>query len=171
MTNEEAKKLKKGDRVEIDAHWADEDEPVLGTFVGVGVEGYYDGNLLVSRDDSIIGGGDNGEWICRPTDLKLLDEDEEREDEDDFDVCEAIEAECDSLKELLLEKNESYGNSVFEPLNLLSDLSVRDRLLVRIEDKLARLKNGSEFPSEDTTKDLIGYLILLRIADKREASL
>jgi len=81
----------------------------------------------------------------------------------------AITAECDALKAMLLEKNAAYGNSVFAPVGIFSRLPVRERLLVRIEDKLSRLRGGTEFPGDDTIKDLIGYLILYRIAARSAA--
>jgi predicted RNA-binding protein associated with RNAse of E/G family len=43
-------------------------------------------------------------------------------------------------------------------------LSSKEGLLVRIDDKLKRIKNGSlERDDEDVINDLIGYLILLKI--------
>ena len=81
-------------------------------------------------------------------------------------AADAIATECDALKAMLLEKNAAYGNSVFAPVGIFSKLPVRERLLVRIEDKLSRLRGGSEFPGDDTIKDLIGYLILYRIAER-----
>jgi hypothetical protein len=76
------------------------------------------------------------------------------------DVCQVVQ----SIKELLLEKNEKYGNSALEPLGVFSQLSAKEGLLVRIDDKLKRIKNGSlEKDDEDVINDLIGYLVLLKI--------
>ena len=74
-----------------------------------------------------------------------------------------IVQECDAIKELLLSKNESYGNSIFDPMRVFSKADVKEALLVRIDDKLSRVARGKGI-SEDTTLDLIGYLILYRIA-------
>jgi hypothetical protein len=82
-------------------------------------------------------------------------------------AAKAIEEECNSLCAMLVAKNKAYGNSVFEPVGIFSKLPVRERLLVRIEDKLSRLRAGHEFPGDDTIKDLIGYLILYRIAARQ----
>jgi hypothetical protein len=73
------------------------------------------------------------------------------------------------IKELLIYKNKKYGNSALEPLGVFSKLSAKDGLLVRIDDKLKRIKNGSlEKDDEDVVNDLIGYLVLLKIhADKK----
>jgi hypothetical protein len=68
------------------------------------------------------------------------------------------------IRELLITKNLKYGNSALEPLGVFSKLSAKDGLLVRIDDKLKRIKNGSlEKDDEDVINDLIGYLVLLKI--------
>lgn len=72
------------------------------------------------------------------------------------------------LGTMLLEKNAKYGNSAIEPIGVFSKLSPREGLLVRIDDKLKRIKNGSlDKDDEDVVNDLIGYLILLKIHAKR----
>jgi hypothetical protein len=75
----------------------------------------------------------------------------------------------DEIRDLLIAKNLKYGNSALEPLNVFSKLSAKEGLLVRIDDKLKRIKNGSlEKDDEDVVNDLIGYLVLLKIhADKK----
>jgi hypothetical protein len=71
------------------------------------------------------------------------------------------------IRELLINKNLKYGNSALEPLGVFSQLSAKEGLLVRIDDKLKRIKNGSlEKDDEDVINDLIGYLVLLKIQDK-----
>jgi len=73
------------------------------------------------------------------------------------------------IRELLVSKNLKYGNSALEPLGVFSKLSAKDGLLVRIDDKLKRIKNGSlEKDDEDVINDLIGYLVLLKINQKEE---
>lgn len=83
------------------------------------------------------------------------------------DVRRLIGEECDALKQLLLEKNRAYGNSALDPVRVFSKASPREQLLVRIDDKISRLARGSE-AGEDVVKDLLGYLILLRVADRFE---
>lgn len=68
---------------------------------------------------------------------------------------------CDELKEFLLAKNESYGNSAFEPINVFSKLDAREGILIRLDDKLKRIKNGRGYPGDNDLKDITGYLILL----------
>jgi hypothetical protein len=71
------------------------------------------------------------------------------------------------IRELLISKNIKYGNSALEPLGVFSQLSAKEGLLVRIDDKLKRIKNGSlEKDDEDVINDLIGYLVLLKIIEK-----
>jgi hypothetical protein len=68
------------------------------------------------------------------------------------------------IKDLLIEKNKKYGNSALEPLGVFSQLSAKEGLLVRIDDKLKRIKNGTlDRDDEDVINDLIGYLVLLKI--------
>jgi hypothetical protein len=76
-------------------------------------------------------------------------------------VTQALE----EIRDLLIAKNLKYGNSALEPLGVFSQLSAKEGLLVRIDDKLKRIKNGSlEKDDEDVVNDLIGYLILLKIS-------
>jgi len=75
----------------------------------------------------------------------------------------------EDLNRLLLSKNEKYGNSALEPLNVFSSLSAIEGLCARIDDKLARIRNsGFNDDTEDTLFDLCGYFILLIIALKDE---
>lgn len=83
------------------------------------------------------------------------------------DVAQLISAECDAVKEMLLKKNESYGNSFAEPIGIFAKgLSVDAQIRVRIDDKLSRLAKGGEFAGDDTALDLIGYLVLFRVVQK-----
>ena len=69
------------------------------------------------------------------------------------------------IQDLLIAKNQKYGNSALEPLGVFSKLDAKEGLLVRIDDKLKRIKNGSlERDDEDVVNDLIGYLVLLKIS-------
>lgn len=68
------------------------------------------------------------------------------------------------IQEMLIAKNKKYGNSALEPLGVFSQLSAKEGLMVRIDDKLKRIKNGSlDRDDEDVINDLIGYLVLLKI--------
>ena len=73
------------------------------------------------------------------------------------------------ITEMLVAKNQKYGNSAIEPLCIFSDLSPEEGQKVRIDDKLKRIKNGSlQKDDEDVINDLIGYLVILKILQKDE---
>jgi len=73
----------------------------------------------------------------------------------------------EKIERMLIEKNRKYGNSALEPIGVFSQLSAKEGLLIRIDDKLKRIKNGSlEKDDEDVVNDLIGYLVLLKIHAK-----
>tara|TARA_R110000744_G_scaffold7674_1_gene26508 strand:+ start:181 stop:561 length:381 start_codon:yes stop_codon:yes gene_type:complete len=80
-----------------------------------------------------------------------------------------IEEMCESMKNLLIEKNRNYGDSATNPSNVFSDGSAVDSICARIDDKLMRIQNkGINDKTEDTISDLIGYLILLKVAMFKE---
>ena len=79
------------------------------------------------------------------------------------EVRSLIIEECNGLRDLLLSKNEAYGNSALDPVRVFSRANVVEQLLVRLDDKLSRLKRGSA-AGEDVERDIGGYLVLLRIA-------
>lgn len=72
------------------------------------------------------------------------------------------------LKKTLLAKNEAYGNSALEPVRVFSTSDRVEQLRVRIDDKLSRLKSSLNDDNEDTVLDLMGYLVLLRIATRKQ---
>ena len=80
----------------------------------------------------------------------------------------AIAAVCDEVREMLLEKNRAYGDSALNPVRVFSKASPVEQILVRIDDKLSRLARGSA-AGEDVELDLLGYLVLLRVARLRVA--
>ena len=77
-----------------------------------------------------------------------------------------ISAICDDIKELLLYKNRRYGNSALKPVRIFSKSDSVEQILVRIDDKLNRIQQGAGLldEDEDVIVDLIGYLVLLKIA-------
>ena len=72
----------------------------------------------------------------------------------------------DNIENMLIEKNKSYGNAALNPLRVFSKASPVEQLKVRIDDKLSRIAKGDEFIGDDTINDLIGYLVLYKIATK-----
>jgi hypothetical protein len=41
-----------------------------------------------------------------------------------------------------------------------------EQILVRIDDKLSRFARGSDYPGDNDIDDLIGYLVLLKVAHR-----
>lgn len=70
------------------------------------------------------------------------------------------------IADMLTEKNRAYGNSALDPIRCFSRADTTEQIKVRIDDKLSRIQRGQEM-NEDVVKDLLGYLVLLRIAQKR----
>ena len=77
---------------------------------------------------------------------------------------------CDSVRDLLLEKNRKYGDSALEPVRVMSRSTPVEQILVRIDDKLSRISRGTGLvgDDEDVITDLIGYFVLLKIALGRQ---
>jgi len=71
---------------------------------------------------------------------------------------------CLNLAHMLIKKNISYGNSALEPIRIFSKADAREQLHVRIDDKLSRIMRGTEYIGDNDIDDLIGYLVLLKIA-------
>ena len=78
---------------------------------------------------------------------------------------------CEDVKELLLYKNQKYGNSALEPARIFSKANAVEQLLVRIDDKLNRIHKGAGVmgQDEDVIMDLIGYLVLLKLGLRRQS--
>lgn len=85
-------------------------------------------------------------------------------------MLEEITEVCREMEEFLLSKNQSYGNSVADPVRIFHKGSPMDAINARIDDKLSRLARGCT-SQEDTELDLIGYLILKRAMEKRAKKL
>lgn len=81
----------------------------------------------------------------------------------------AILNSCLSIAHMLIEKNISYGNSALEPARIFATSDSTEQLKVRIDDKLNRVKNNQGFAGDNDIDDLIGYLILLKIANSQVA--
>ena len=82
--------------------------------------------------------------------------------ENNFEV--SIKKELEKIGDMLIEKNRKYGNSALEPIRVFSKVSSKEQILVRLDDKLSRLKNQQIDEDEDVINDLIGYLFLLKLA-------
>ena len=84
---------------------------------------------------------------------------------------EKIQFKCAELEDLLIKKNDAYGDSALIPANIFSHLTSVEAIKIRIDDKLKRIENkGINDETEDTVMDLAGYLILLMIAKDDESN-
>lgn len=77
-----------------------------------------------------------------------------------------VAAVLDGIRQLLIAKNVAYGDSALSPVRIFSKSDALEQLRVRIDDKLSRLARGSS-AGEDVLDDLIGYLVMLKVAAKR----
>lgn len=80
-----------------------------------------------------------------------------------------ILAECLAVAATLVEKNRKDGDAALNPIRIFSKAGPVEQILVRIDDKINRLKQGENDDTEDVFKDLLGYLVLFRIAQRRHA--
>jgi len=71
---------------------------------------------------------------------------------------------CDEIKEMLIAKNKSYGDSAIDPIRIFSKADNTEQIKIRIDDKLSRISRGTEFYGDNDIDDLVGYLILLKIS-------
>lgn len=71
---------------------------------------------------------------------------------------------CEKIKKMLLEKNRKYGDSAIHPIRVFAKSDTKEQIRVRIDDKLNRLRNQQSDEDEDVVDDLIGYLVLYKIA-------
>ena len=88
---------------------------------------------------------------------------------EEFTARDLIIQESEAVTTLLLLKNKAYGDSALNPAGIFAGGDAVDNLCCRIDDKLMRIKmRGITDETEDTVQDLIGYLILLKVALKRK---
>ena len=78
---------------------------------------------------------------------------------------------CKQVADLLIQKNEAYGDSALNPAGIFSKLEASEALKIRLDDKLKRIQNvGVSDETEDTLMDCAGYMILLMIALDNESN-
>ena len=71
----------------------------------------------------------------------------------------------DSMKELLLYKNQKYGDSAINPKKIFYKGNSTNSILIRLDDKLGRvMSNTEEKPRINDVCDIIGYCTLLLIS-------
>lgn len=70
---------------------------------------------------------------------------------------------CDGMKDLLLYKNEKYGDSALHPNNIFYKGDSTNSIKIRLDDKIGRIKNCEQTRINDVA-DVIGYCTLLLIS-------
>ena len=80
------------------------------------------------------------------------------------DTQSSISEICDQIKAILLDKNRKYGDSAIHPKRIFSKSDAIEQINVRIDDKISRIQSAQDDDTEDAELDLIGYLILKRVA-------
>lgn len=82
-----------------------------------------------------------------------------------------VQAVLHRIEALLLEKNKHYGNSALEPIRIFSRDNAEQLLRARIDDKLSRIARGDGGETErQAREDLMGYLVLLAIAEGEDVN-
>lgn len=67
-----------------------------------------------------------------------------------------------AMQDLLLYKNEKYGDSALNPNNVFYKGDATNSILIRLDDKIGRIKNNTESkPRTNDVCDVIGYCVLL----------
>lgn len=81
-----------------------------------------------------------------------------------------IKAEYDRLCQKQLDKNQDYGDSAFEDVNVLGEnIPAMTSCLSRMADKLKRLQSTDlkvDESIDDTLNDLVGYIVIRNILNK-----
>jgi hypothetical protein len=77
---------------------------------------------------------------------------------------------CHSIAQMLIDKNIAYGDSALDPVRIFSKSDAVEQLRVRIDDKLSRLMKGTDYIGDNDIDDLIGYLVLLKIAKEKDVN-
>jgi hypothetical protein len=72
------------------------------------------------------------------------------------------------VQTMLTEKNRKYGDSALNPARVFSKQNPIEQVKVQLDDKLSRLRNQQADEDEDVELDLLGYLVILRIARLRQ---
>ncbi len=83
------------------------------------------------------------------------------------DFKKEVECVLQEIQEMLEEKNRKYGDSALNPQRVFSKADTVEQIKVRIDDKLSRIINQQNDDDEDIINDLLGYLVILKIAKMR----
>lgn len=71
----------------------------------------------------------------------------------------------EAIRDLLLYKNQKYGDSALNPKKIFYKGDARNPILIRLDDKLGRIMaNADATPRINDIADIIGYCTLLLIS-------
>lgn len=116
-----------------------------------------------------------GYHYARPDEIEVIPEwvealEEEKGHPASENFGTSVQEVVNEVRDTLIAKNKAYGNSALEPVRVFSTADPVEQLRVRLDDKLSRLKSSLNDDNEDTVLDLMGYLVLLRIATRKQDS-
>ena len=70
----------------------------------------------------------------------------------------------EAMRDLLLYKNEKYGDSALHPERIFHKGNAVSSILIRLDDKLSRvMENNDQLPRINDVADIIGYCTLLLV--------
>lgn len=82
-----------------------------------------------------------------------------------METQEKIKEITNAMQDLLLYKNEKYGDSAINPNNIFYKGDSTNSILIRLDDKIGRIKSNTESkPRVNDVADVIGYCTLLLIS-------
>ena len=141
-----------------------------------GKEGFVTDRVTVSGQQFMRLDGSDIDWAfdsIRPVELvQAADVAQEETNEVPADAANAFPAKVrailSEIGDTLIAKNQQYGNSALEPVRIFSKASATEQIKVRMDDKISRLVRGSGEGDEDAQADLLGYIVLLKIAQSED---
>jgi hypothetical protein len=78
---------------------------------------------------------------------------------------EKIKEITNAMQDLLIYKNQKYGDSALNPNNIFFKGDATNSILIRLDDKIGRVKSNTEDkPRINDVADIIGYCTLLLIS-------
>lgn len=77
---------------------------------------------------------------------------------------ESVEDILTGIIHLLKYKNSKYGDAAIKPEHFFYKGTSQDSILIRLDDKMSRIKNNKDAPRVNDVSDLIGYCTLLLVS-------
>lgn len=115
---------------------------------------FHDCNVEIEQDGKYHALWDGKRWVSSDGEKWEIELTESQE---------KIKMVCDNMKDLLLYKNEKYGDSALHPNNIFYKGDSTNSIKIRLDDKVGRIKNSQETRVNDVA-DMIGYCVLLLVS-------